>query len=125
MRLTIAAAAARREPLCGEPLCNTRQRLLAQSMRCALASLLVVAAAASAAQAAPKTSHFVLDNGMEVVVVPNHRVPIVHQTLFYKVGASEDPAGYPGVAHFLEHMMFKGTTRFPGNYFQTFATANG
>jgi len=121
MRITIAAAAARD----GESLSGTRQRLLAHSMRCALASLLVMAAAAGAAQGATKTSHFVLDNGMEVVVVPNHRVPIVHQTLFYKVGASEDPAGYPGVAHFLEHMMFKGTQRFPGNYFQNFTTANG
>ena len=119
MPFTIATAAAR-----GESLCGTGQRLLAHSMQCALASLLVVAAA-GAAQAATKTSHFVLDNGMEVVVVPNHRVPIVHQTLFYKVGASEDPAGYPGVAHFLEHMMFKGTQRFPGNYFQTFTMANG
>src|SRR5215471_10485249 len=120
MPITIAAAAARSEPLCG-----TWRRLLAHSTRYALASLLVVAAAAGAAQAATKTSHFVLDNGMEVVVVPNHRVPIVHQTLFYKVGASEDPAGYPGVAHFLEHMMFKGTKRFPGDYFQHFAVANG
>jgi zinc protease len=120
MPFTIAAAAAR-----GEPSCGTGQRLLAHSMRCTLASLLVVAAAAGAAQAATRTSHFVLDNGMEVVVVPNHRVPIVHQTLFYKVGASEDPAGYPGVAHFLEHMMFKGTQRFPGNYFQNFTMANG
>src|SRR5499426_3357608 len=117
MLFTIAATAARG----GESLCGTGQRLLVHSMRCALASL-VVAAAAGTAQAATKTSHFVLGNGMEVVVVPNHRVPIVHQTLFYKVGASEDPAGYPGVAHFLEHMMFKGTERFPGNYFQNFAT---
>jgi zinc protease len=122
MRITIAAAAARD----GESISGTGQRLLAHSMRCALASLLVVAAAAGAAKAtATKTSHFVLGNGMEVVVVPNHRVPIVHQTLFYKVGASEDPVGYPGVAHFLEHMMFKGTERFPGNYFQNFTTANG
>jgi zinc protease len=120
MLFTIAATAARG----GESLGGTGQRLLAHSMRCALASL-VVAAAAGTAQAATKTSHFVLGNGMEVVVVPNHRVPIVHQTLFYKVGASEDPAGYPGVAHFLEHMMFKGTERFPGNYFQNFAMANG
>src|SRR5262245_3638245 len=126
MPFAIAAAAAHGgEPLCGKPLCNTRQRLLAHSMRCALTSLLVVAAAAGAAHAATKTAHFVLGNGMEVVVVPNHRVPIVHQVLFYQVGASEDPAGYPGVAHFLEHMMFKGTKRFPGNYFQSFAVANG
>jgi zinc protease len=122
MRITIAAAAARD----GESISGTGQRLLAHSMRCALASLLVVAAAAGAAKAtATKTSHFVLGNGMEVVVVPNHRVPIVHQTLFYKVGASEDPVGYPGVAHFLEHVMFEGTERFPGNYFQNFTTANG
>src|SRR4051812_10759785 len=125
MLLAIAAAAARGKPSCGERLRNTRQRLLTHSVRCALASLLVVAAAAGTAEAATKTSHFVLDNGMEVVVVPNHRVPIVHQTLFYKVGASEDPADYPGVAHFLEHMMFKGTERFPANYFQTFTMANG
>ena len=121
MLSTIAAAAARRD----EPSSGTGQRLLAHSMRCTLASLLVVAAAAGTALAATKTSYFVLGNGMEVVVVPNHRVPIVHQTLFFKVGASEDPAGYPGVAHFLEHMMFKGTKRFPGNYFQNFAMANG
>jgi zinc protease len=120
MLFTIAAAA----PCSGEPLCGTGQRLLTHSMRRALVSLLVVAAA-GVAQAATTASHFVLDNGMEVVVVPNHRVPIVHQTLFYKVGTSEDPAGYPGVAHFLEHMMFKGTKRFPGNYFQNFAVANG
>jgi zinc protease len=122
----IAAAAAHGgKPLCNEPSSSTRQRLLGHSMRGALASLFVIAAAAGAAQAATKTSYFVLGNGMEVVVVPNHRVPIVHQTLYYKVGASEDPAGYPGVAHFLEHMMFKGTKRFPGNYFQDFAAANG
>ena len=120
MPFTIIVAAAR-----GESSGGTGQRRLAHSMRCALVSLLVVAAAAGTAQAATKVSHFVLDNGMEVVVVPNHRVPIVHQTLFYKIGASEDPADYPGVAHFLEHMMFKGTTRFPGNYFQNFTMANG
>src|SRR5689334_2790166 len=66
MPFTIAAAAAR-----GEPSSGTGQRLLAHSMRRALASLLVVAAAAGGAQAATKTSHFVLANGMEVVVVPN------------------------------------------------------
>src|SRR5262249_16319963 len=120
MLFTIAATAARG----GESLCGTGQRMLAHSLRCALASL-VVAAAVGTAQAATKASHFVLGNGMEVGGVPDHPVPIVHQTLYYKVGASEDPAGYPGVAHFLEHMMFKGTKRFPGNYFQDFATANG
>ncbi len=91
----------------------------------AFLALALLPAANSPADAATKATHFVPANGMEVVVVRNHRVPIVTQVLYYKVGASEDPAGYPGVAHFLEHMMFKGTKRFPGNYFQSFAVANG
>src|SRR5262249_57541907 len=96
MLFTIAATAARG----GESLCGTGQRMLAHSLRCALASL-VVAAAVGTAQAATKASHFVLGNGMEVVVVPNHRVPIVHQTLYYHVGPSPHPAAHPGGAHFL------------------------
>ena len=49
------------------------------------------AAAAGPAQAASKVSQFVLDNGMEVVVVPDHRVPVVTQQVWYKVGAADDP----------------------------------
>jgi zinc protease len=65
----------------------------------------------------------VLGNGMEVVVVPDHRVPVVTHELWYKVGAAEDPAGQPGVAHFLEHMMFRGTKQFPANSFDRFMVA--
>lgn len=50
-----------------------------------------------------------LDNGLEVVVVPNHRAPIVHHMLWYKAGAAQEINGYSGVAHFLEHLLFKGT----------------
>ena len=73
----------------------------------------------------PKASHFKLANGMEVVVVPNHRVPVVTHQVWYKSGAAEDPDDQPGIAHFLEHLMFKGTKAFPGNSFERFVVANG
>ena len=52
---------------------------------------------------------FTLGNGLQVVVLPNHRVPAVTQMVWYKVGAADDPRGKSGIAHFLEHLMFKGT----------------
>ncbi len=86
-----------------------------------LAACLVLAAAISArAEAATPAAHFTLANGMEVVVVPDHRVPVVTHVLWYKVGGAEDPKDHPGVAHFLEHMMFRGTKRFPANSFDKF-----
>ncbi|MFQ5954179.1 MAG: M16 family metallopeptidase, partial [Kiloniellales bacterium] len=51
---------------------------------------------------------FTLDNGMRVVVIPNHRAPVVSHMVWYKVGAADEPPGKSGVAHFLEHLMFKG-----------------
>lgn len=57
--------------------------------------------------------HFVLDNGLEVVVIPNRRAPIVTHMVWYKVGSADEPAGKSGIAHFLEHLMFKGTARHP------------
>lgn len=62
---------------------------------------------------------FTLDNGMQVVVVPNHRAPIVTHMVWYKVGAADESAGESGNAHFLEHLMFKGTkTLAPGEFSQ-------
>lgn len=60
---------------------------------------------------------FTLSNGMEVVLLPNHRVPAVSHTLWLPVGAADDPVGKSGLAHFHEHMMFKGTPTTPsGEY---------
>ncbi len=60
---------------------------------------------------------FTLDNGMQVVVVSNHRAPIVTHMVWYKVGAADESAGESGNAHFLEHLMFKGTkTLAPGEF---------
>src|SRR6185369_15637797 len=52
---------------------------------------------------------FTLANGLEVVVIPNHRVPAVTQMVWYKVGGADETTGKSGIAHFLEHLMFRGT----------------
>jgi zinc protease len=68
---------------------------------------------------------FTLDNGMEVVVIPNHRVPVVHHMVWYKVGAADEPAGKSGIAHLLEHLMFKGTDSIPSGEFSKIVARNG
>lgn len=61
--------------------------------------------------------HFTLNNGMEVVVIPNHRAPVVTHMVWYKVGASDEPQGLSGMAHYFEHLMFKGTKKLePGEF---------
>jgi zinc protease len=84
-----------------------------------LLGLAIVAAAASAAHAAsgPDVTDFTLANGLEVVVVPDHRAPVVTHMIWYKVGAADETAGKSGIAHFLEHLMFKGTEKNPGDAF--------
>ncbi|KLN62343.1 zinc protease [Kiloniella spongiae] len=68
---------------------------------------------------------FKLDNGLEVVVIPNHRAPIITQMLWYKVGAADEEVGESGNAHFLEHLMFKGTERFKSGEFSALVAKNG
>lgn len=77
------------------------------------------ALAASPAQkpAEPEISNFLLDNGMEVVVIPDHRAPIVTHMVWYKVGSADEPPGKSGIAHFFEHLMFKGTTKHKAGEF--------
>ncbi|HWP26511.1 MAG TPA: insulinase family protein, partial [Xanthobacteraceae bacterium] len=57
----------------------------------------------------PNVSYFKLANGLEVVVIPDRRAPVITHMLWYKVGAADEPPGKSGIAHFLEHLMFKGT----------------
>lgn len=67
-----------------------------------------------------------LENGMQVVVVENHRAPVVTHMVWYRVGALDEPPGKSGIAHFLEHLMFKGTdTLAPGEFSQTVARNGG
>jgi zinc protease len=92
-----------------------------------LAAALIAAAATLAPALAQDTKvfQFALQNGMQVVVVPDHRAPIVTQMLWYRVGAMDDPPGLGGLAHFFEHMMFRGTASVPGDQFAQTVARNG
>ena len=92
----------------------------------AAALLSVVAVAGAPVHAGvfnPET--FTLDNGLQVVVVENPRAPIVVHTVWYRVGAADEPPGKSGIAHFLEHLMFKGTPTVPSGQFSKIVAANG
>jgi zinc protease len=73
----------------------------------------------------PKIFQFALQNGLSVLVVPDHRAPVVTQMLWYRVGAMDDPPGLSGLAHFFEHMMFRGTATAPGDQFSRTVARNG
>jgi zinc protease len=63
---------------------------------------------------------FTLPNGLQVVVIQDHRTPVVTQMIWYKVGSADETPGKSGLAHFLEHLMFKGTAKHPvGEFSQT------
>jgi zinc protease len=69
---------------------------------------------------------FSLDNGLKVVVIPDHRTPVVTQMIWYKVGSADETPGKSGLAHFLEHLMFKGTSKHPaGEFSQTVLRVGG
>jgi zinc protease len=78
------------------------------------------------AVAAPVVETFNLSNGMEVIVLPNHRVPAISHMLWFRVGAADDPLGKSGLAHYHEHMMFKGTRNYKsGEYADIIARSGG
>lgn len=68
---------------------------------------------------------FSLANGMQVVVIPNRRAPVVAHMVWYKVGAADEPQGQSGLAHLLEHLMFKGTPSMPAGGFSQEVARNG
>jgi zinc protease len=80
---------------------------------------------ASQARAEPAVSDFRLDNGMEVVVIEDHRAPVVTHMVWYRVGAADEPWGHSGIAHFFEHLMFKATGKIADGAFSKIVAANG
>jgi zinc protease len=83
-------------------------------------------AGAAIAGGGPQITHFTLANGLEVVVIPDHRAPVVTHMVWYRVGSADETAGKSGLAHFLEHLMFKGTAKNPqGRFSQVVATIGG
>jgi len=96
--------------------------------RLVLLLALFLAPAVTPAQAerfAPNAQEFSLANGMQVVVIPDHRAPVVTHMVWYKVGSADEPQGKTGVAHFLEHLMFKGTPTHPGGNFSRIVAEKG
>ncbi len=74
----------------------------------------------------PHVVHSRLDNGMDVVVIPDRRAPVVTHMVWYRNGSADDPAGKSGIAHFLEHLMFKGTAKHPqGEFSEVVAELGG
>lgn len=97
----------------------------------ALAAAAIVAATPLATMAqttvtAPPPTTFTLANGMRVVVIADRRTPVVTQMVWYKVGSADETPGKSGLAHFLEHLMFKGTINHPvGEFSQTVQKVGG
>ncbi len=85
-----------------------------------IAALLPAFAGSAIAQTTDKPqppASFTLQNGLQVVVIPDHRTPVVTQMIWYKVGSADETPGKSGLAHFLEHLMFKGTAKHPAGEF--------
>ena len=68
---------------------------------------------------------FVLKNGMKVIVIENKRAPVIAQMVWYNFGSGIEETGKSGLAHFMEHLMFKGTRKFPDNYYSNYISKIG
>jgi zinc protease len=77
------------------------------------------------AMADEQVTHFTLDNGMDVVVIEDHRAPVVVHMVWYRAGSADEPAGASGIAHFLEHLMFKRTETMDSGEFSRTVARNG
>jgi zinc protease len=100
------------------------------SFRRALASLLLLGCLGLAAlwpadAAVFNPSTVTLPNGLQVVVIENHRAPVVTHMVWYRVGAADETPGKTGIAHFLEHLMFKGTKTMPPGAFSADVARRG
>src|SRR6187551_2461565 len=101
----------------------------AASLVAALISTFAFSAGSASAQTtvtSERPASFTLPNGLHVVVIPDRRTPVVTQMIWYKVGAADETPGKSGLAHFLEHLMFKGTEKHPaGEFSQLIARIGG
>jgi zinc protease len=101
------------------------KKIVVPTAAAAIAAALSLPALA-ADEGAGKIADFTLSNGLELVVIPDHRAPVVTHMIWYKVGAADETPGKSGLAHFLEHLMFKGTAKHPaGQFSQVVARIGG
>ncbi|WP_419248180.1 M16 family metallopeptidase [Seohaeicola saemankumensis] len=88
-------------------------------------SLAFVLLQPSAVLADDQVTHFTLENGMDVVVIEDHRAPVAVHMVWYRAGSADEPAGASGIAHFLEHLMFKRTENMESGEFSRTVASNG
>ena len=93
-------------------------------MAAGIACLFMLALVAGPAGA--QTTEYMLTNGMKVIVKEDHRAPTVAHMVWYRAGSIDEVNGKTGVAHLLEHMMFKGTREFgAGEFSKRIASLGG
>ena len=90
-----------------------------------LTAVLAMAGWSAAPLQAQEVTTFTLDNGMDVVVIEDHRAPVVVHMVWYRIGSADEPVGASGVAHFLEHLLFKATDTLESGEFSATVAANG
>ena len=91
----------------------------------ALSAFLLLPLATLAGADEEAVTNFTLDNGMEVIVIEDHRAPAVQQMVWYRAGSADEPIGSSGVAHFLEHLLFKATDKMEAGEFSATVARNG
>ena len=95
-------------------------------MRLILAALAISSGLAAPAQATDDVTSFTLENGLELVVIEDHRAPVVTHMIWYRTGAADETPGHSGIAHFFEHLMFQGTDDLaPGEFSNTVEAQGG
>ena len=94
-------------------------------MRLLLAALIPAFLGLSAPSRAAEVTDFTLENGLEVVVIEDHRAPVVVHMVWYRTGAADEPPGKSGIAHFLEHLMFKATDELGSGELSDTVARNG
>ncbi len=90
-----------------------------------IAAAWIAATPAVAAGIDDAVTAFELGNGMQVVVIEDHRAPVLQHMVWYKAGSADEPKGASGVAHFLEHLLFKATDKLEAGEFSATVAANG
>jgi zinc protease len=94
-----------------------RKRRILPALALAVAAVLPASAETANEAKAPDITSFTLANGLEIVVIPDRRAPVVTHMIWYKVGSADEQPGKSGIAHFFEHLMFKETKNYPSGAF--------
>lgn len=96
---------------------STRRRWPAPLAVVLLVAAMFAAIAAPVRAAGADVTRYTLDNGLEIIAIPDRRMPVVTHMIWYKAGSADEPPGKSGIAHFLEHLLFKGTRTYPAGEF--------